>query len=130
MFLEPERLPGYAEKVWNVVEVVVAADDWLAMLPRQGSDPEVIFRDWPPLPAELIPYLGVRRSCGLVNRKDGGLSDEGLQKDLEMFAVSRAKKAITVFTNDNDRQVMALLSSEHLAEGRVADEKSGDCVGV
>lgn len=42
----------------------------------------------------------------------------------------RAEKPVAVLSDHNDGQMVARLRSQDLAESWIADEESGNCVGV
>lgn len=53
----PSFLPRDSPKIGNVIEVIVTADDGLAVLPGQSCNPEVILRNRLALPTKLVPHL-------------------------------------------------------------------------
>lgn len=122
--------PRYPAKVRNVVKVTVTADDRLAVLPRQSGDPDVVLWNRPPLLAQIVPHLRVGFGCSLVDRQDEGFSDEDLQEPFEMAAAVRAAEPIEVLTDDDDREVVLLISGEYLAQSGVTSKKIGNGVSV
>jgi hypothetical protein len=68
------RLPDLDLQVVDFLEVPIAGDKRQVVLQCDGGNPNVIFRDWPPLETESVLYLPIptRRFSITAQHRSGG----------------------------------------------------------
>ena len=78
--------------------MIVAADDRLFVLQRQGGDPDVVFWDRSALRTQIFSHMGVEVGCVLIDQQHVGFLDQRCKEELQMLAMTRPEEPEPILT--------------------------------
>ena len=105
------------------VEMQIAANDPLAVLTRQRCNPQIIFRDGPPLLPKFVANSRVVDGSIQVDRKNDRSRDQQVKHASEARLLARPRQTVSIFTNHDGRKMMLRFEGENFCDVLIATQE-------